>query len=768
MLNQFQIKALPSLARLRLLNIRVVCLRRLNPRRLDFILDLKLVLLCCTILPCLFLLNMLITTAVAHATATREWTEKNLGDSGAGSYEGVMYSDRGRLAPGIRTDKKLYKDDLSFWTGTYEKNGDLLAGGGSPPFVVRLNKEGSFMPITISGLAKDGKDASSSVTVLRSISANMVVGGFSGNGVVAIKKAEKPNEFVVLCKLPVRGIWDLVEGDNGFLYAATGPLGQIYRINLSTGTFDLWAQVKDTNVRTLCWSKGRLLAGGGDSGNLYQIRGKDKIETLHHFEEESVQRIVEYKDNLVVAVNKLRTPADEKAEDSYKKYFKKLTDMPQVFGIDERMAAPPDPMRTVTSNYASGAVYLIGKEYRIDRLALLKNEHIMDVRVDADGRIYLASGPSGRIYMVRANPDERELWTVQELEYVNVTAILVKDGFPRAFLASGHEAVAYVRNEKQGRTGSFKTRLYSPGRPALWGALSWRGTGVKVYTRNGHSPKPDATWTKWLERTNGVANESSKAWSFAQIRIDMDGKAEFYGFSWRFAEKNQRPEIKSLTIGDRELAKGGAQRQITWEASDPNGDKLEYRLALKEESVAAWQDVSGPSPLFEAKFTLPVGQSPDGRYYLRLTASDVSSNYGAPLTTSRTSPLFIINNGRPEIQDMAIDPVSGRLTAKIRDKLSVISELAVAVDGGEWRSVSPVDGILDEKSEDLRIILSGVTAGRHTVSIKAVNEAGGETVVQKNIAFDREPFPVPTQELIVDDEAVEGGTLPGSVAGNNQ
>jgi hypothetical protein len=508
-------------------------------------------------------------------------------------------------------------------------------------------------------------------------------------------------------------------------------------------------------VRTLCWSKGRLLAGGGDSGNLYRIAGKDKIETLHHFDEESVQRIIEYKDSFVVAVNKLRVPADEKAEDSYKKYFKKLTDLPQGFGIDEKMPAPPDQMRSATSNYASGSLYLIGKEYRIDRLATLKNEHVMDARIDGDGRIYVATGPVGRIYMVRASPDERELWTVQELEYVNATTVLMKDGFPRVFLASGHEAVAFVRGEKQGRTGSFKTKPYSPGRPARWGALNWRGSGVKVYTRNGHSPKPDNTWSGWIERTNGVAAESTKSWSFAQIRIEMTGKAEFYGFSWRFAEKNQRPEIKSLTIADRELAKGGAQRLITWEANDPNSDKLEYRLALKEESSVTWQDISGSAPLTEAKFTLPVGQLPDGRYQLRLTVSDAPSNFDAPLTAYRTSPIFVINNGRPEIRDMLFDPATRKLTAKVTDKLSIISELYIAVDGSEWRSISPVDGILDEKREDVRIILPGITAGRHTVSLKAVNDAGGETVVQKSIALDKATPVASLQEPIVDDEILE-------------
>jgi hypothetical protein len=43
---QFQIKALSSLARHRHLNVLIGTPRRLNPRRLDFIFDLKLVSEC--------------------------------------------------------------------------------------------------------------------------------------------------------------------------------------------------------------------------------------------------------------------------------------------------------------------------------------------------------------------------------------------------------------------------------------------------------------------------------------------------------------------------------------------------------------------------------------------------------------------------------------------------------------------------------------------------------------------------------------------------
>lgn len=703
------------------------------------------------------LLALLLSASPGLCTATRDWSEKKLGDSGSGSYEGVMFSAQGRLAPGIRTEKKLYKEELAFWSGTFEKSGSILAGGGSPPFVVRMDKDGSFTQIALSNVTKE---TSGAVTVLRGISKERALVGFSGSGMVGILKPAKPGEFATLCKLPVRGVWDLVEGGDGFMYAATGPLGQVFRINLENGQYEVWAQMKDTNIRSLCWSKGRLLAGGGDSGNLYEIRGKERVSTLRHFEEQSIQKILEHRHGLLVAVNKLRSPADEKAEDSYKKYFKKLSEMPKGFGIDEKMPAPPDQMRSIASNYASGAVYLLGREHRLDRLAMLEGEHILDARLDHDNRVYLATGPGGRVYQVLADAaEERELWTVQEFEYVNATALLMRDGYPRAFLASGHEAVIFVRSEKHGRSGSFRSKVFSPDRPARWGAVSWQGSGLRVYTRNGNSAKPDSTWTAWSERRNGESSgAATRAYSFAQIRFDLAGKAELHGFTWRFAEKNQRPRISKLAVGEREIAQDGPRRMITWEAADPNSDTLEYRVSVREEGSPVWQEISGPLPLAEAKFALPVGRLPDGRYLLRITASDAPSNFAGSLSVARVSQPFVINNGRPEIRNLLYTPASATLSAMIVDRLSIISALAISVDGGQWRPVAPLDGILDEKEEELRVVLQTLGPGRHTVSLRAVNAAGNETVQQQTISLDK-PVP-PAPELPVVDEDLPEPTAP--------
>jgi hypothetical protein len=62
---------------------------------------------------------------------------------------------------------------------------------------------------------------------------------------------------------------------------------------------------------------------------------------------------------------------------------------------------------------------------------------------------------------------------------------------------------------------------------------------------------------------------------------------------------------------------------------------------------------------------------------------------------------------------------------------------------------------LDEKTESVRVALPGIKTGRHSVSLKAVNDAGGETVVQKSISLEKTTAAEPAEELIVDDEPGE-------------
>jgi hypothetical protein len=96
LLYQFQIKAPSSLARLRLLSILAVCLRRLNPRRLDCIFDLKLVLV-------LFLFGIYFSLPT-FASCSEKWpgvdesvVEKYAKEYGRESREPFINTDQGDL-----------------------------------------------------------------------------------------------------------------------------------------------------------------------------------------------------------------------------------------------------------------------------------------------------------------------------------------------------------------------------------------------------------------------------------------------------------------------------------------------------------------------------------------------------------------------------------------------------------------------------------------------------------------------------------------------
>jgi hypothetical protein len=48
----------------------------------------------------------------------------------------------------------------------------------------------------------------------------------------------------------------------------------------------------------------------------------------------------------------------------------------------------------------------------------------------------------------------------------------------------------------------------------------------------------------------------------------------------------------------------------------------------------------------------------------------------------------------------------------------------VSVDSGEWRAVFPEDGIADSPAETYQLDLPALTAGEHTVSLRAFDGGG--------------------------------------------
>jgi hypothetical protein len=119
---------------------------------------------------------------------------------------------------------------------------------------------------------------------------------------------------------------------------------------------------------------------------------------------------------------------------------------------------------------------------------------------------------------------------------------------------------------------------------------------------------------------------------------------------------------------------------------------------------------------------------PDGRYSVRITASDASANTAdRALAGARESAAFDVDNTGPAITvapPSAAEP--GALTFTVRDAQSVIELVEVAING-EYRALTPADGVADSREERYRIALpAGVDAA--TVMIRATDAMQNRSV----------------------------------------
>jgi hypothetical protein len=170
---------------------------------------------------------------------------------------------------------------------------------------------------------------------------------------------------------------------------------------------------------------------------------------------------------------------------------------------------------------------------------------------------------------------------------------------------------------------------------------------------------------------------------------------------------------------------GGTGRESStrrsWRASDPNGDPLKFRVEVRREDGGEWVEIG--KDLDAAMFTWNTNSLPDGRYRLRVTASDAAANpIGEERTGEIASEPFGVDNTAPAIPELAGD--GARIRGRAEDAASPVVRLEVAVDDGDWRAVAPEGGIGDSRSAAFAFTIPGLKPGEHLVSVRAIDLAG--------------------------------------------
>jgi len=443
-------------------------------------------------------------------------------------------------------------------------------------------------------------------------------------------------------------------------------------------------------------------------------------------------------------------------------------------------AAPAVSATTAVSSDAGpvekSAIYRINADNTVDTLWSSKEENVYDILPAPDGQVYFSTDASGRIY--RLSRDSK-LTLVAQTNEAEATRLLDWKGSLLA--ATGNMGKIY-RLGSSGNRGTYESPVFDAGSVARWGKLRWQGENgagaVAMRTRSGNSIRPDPTWSDWSEplgNAAGVQITSPNA-RFLQYQAELSGTgAMVENVTAAYLPQNNPPVVRSVSVvttmtpASNALQRAGStasaatspysvtvvdtgdatpvsatgtptqtlsravqqQLVISWQADDPDGDKLVYDVDFRGEGEREWKSLK--KDVHDTGLTIDSDALADGRYYFKVTASDREANApAAAKEADLVSSPVLIDNTPPvvRIQSAARAGAGADITFDAQDSASALRRAEYAVDAGQWIPVAPVDGILDSPSEQFRLHIDSVPAGEHLLVIRVV-DSGGNTGLAK-------------------------------------
>jgi hypothetical protein len=445
---------------------------------------------------------------------------------------------------------------------------------------------------------------------------------------------------------------------------------------------------------------------------------------------------------------------------------------------------PGSTVYTATPEVYSGveksALYKIYPDNTVETLWSSREENIYDVLV-TPGAVLFSTDTQGRIY--RITGDRRVTLVVQTNEAETTRLIPSGDSL---LAATGSMGKVYRIGGGLAQSGSYESPVHDAGAVSRWGQLAWRGdrkgnARLMFRTRSGNSARPDRTWSDWsdpLADPKDAIIRSPNArflqWR-AELGVDGEVTPQLSSVTVSYLPQNNPPVVRSLnvvtqlaaltasakaaqqqpasstysvTVTDtgeagassltgtptQTVSRGVSQQiQISWQADDPDGDRLVYALYFRGEDESQWKLLR--SNFLESSLILEGDVFADGKYLFRLVSSDKPSNAAATAREAElTSAPVLFDNTPPVVRAAAPQRTGGtvELDVEASDSASGLRRAEYSVDATAWIPLESMDGVIDGQQERFRLRLENLTPGEHLVVIRAFdssNNAGLTKVV---------------------------------------
>jgi len=473
-------------------------------------------------------------------------------------------------------------------------------------------------------------------------------------------------------------LWCLVIGPEGTVYAGGGAPARIYAVR-PDGQSEVLAELPAANVLSLVrGSAGELFAGTSEAGVIYRAEADRTVRALCQLSGTSVDALVIDEDGDLYA------------------------------------AASP-----------GGNVYRIPSDGLADLYCETGQQVIHGLGAISGGDLIAATGPDG--ILVRAAA-EGEPEAIFRPEAGIATALAVSDG--AVYVGSSGPSVVRRFGPEQAAVGSVESTVLDAGRPARWGrvdltATAPEGAEVRVETRSGNSPDPEDHWSSWSPALQEVITSRPSRYLQYRLRIaasvtGVTPTVQQVRISYRSQNRAPACSLSALEAGDRI----SGTVDITWQARDPDRDTLSYQAAVSTDLAESWEELK--AGLTETTYEWDTTERDDGRYLLRVTASDVRSVPEDPRTAEDTVIVWV-DNTAPQVMLFRTSVSVGedrrvQATGMASDATSPVRSVEYRVDEGEWSSL-PLPAI-EASLTDFSVATDALAVGEHKIEVRAFDGAG--------------------------------------------
>ena len=692
------------------------------------------------------LLLVLLLTGSAMAVGPQFWRLSAAEEFLAGELEGFAVTSRGELRAAPAMKKVASFTDPFVLSQATAPNGDRFFGTGNDGKVYRLRGDDLKLLFT----------APEPEVYAVTFANGALLAGTSPNGKVYRIDPESGKETVWFDPKQAY-IWDLEPSGTDVL-VATGVEGKLFRVN-AKGESTVLYDASDTHIRTMAVRKdGSVLAGASGKGRLYQIGRDGSAIALFDSSLNEISSIyVDATGTAWAAAVSNVLPSSAPAKSQTKPATQQQQQQQQQqsgsgtsgeakkegetavevsFSFDDSAA-------TAAAQAGASEIYRVEPDGYVQTVRKFDREMVYGISGGTDGAVVLGTGPNGRLYELRGN-ELALLGTVPEKQIVsisgsgNATTVTTTNSGAVYRMESRPTSAAEFRStpkdvERFSRFGNYRVegRNLTPG-------------SVALAFRSGNTRTPDGTWSSWSAAQNTTEGSiNTPAARYIQWKLTMPkptADAAIDGVTVAFMNRNIAPSIEAMAVQDpavifissaypsapqvveatnpdeygiftsldnpreRANADPGKRmfrkgfRTVTWRASDENGDTLHYSVAFRAKGSNTWLRLR--DNIEETQINFDTSQLPDGRYELRLTATDASDNPNAALTDVKDGVEFEVDNTSPKID---VGSEGNAVVVHITDTLSPVGRVEYSADAEKWIRMTPVDGIADSRNETFRL-----------------------------------------------------------------